>query len=309
MKVARWSTGGAVALWLAFGAAGLGCADNPPPSAQAPAAGGGEQGQLAGDAVDTDDSDSQDLKAHHRHHQGGFEHFVLLALETLGVTPEQQAQIDKIVADLHTKTQPVRDAQKSVLMALADGVGAGNVDKAKVDAAIAAIAAAAAQTHDAAADAMNQLHAVLRPEQRVALVDKVEAHWTMWKDANADEKAAVAERENGAHIALLAKEIGLTGEQVDKVKASFPSSLAAHAQEKGRFDPAEGDAHLKAFRAAFAAEAFDAKALATSAPVHSHMATWGVNRMARFYETLAPVLTPEQRPKVADKLRNYANKI
>jgi hypothetical protein len=31
--------------------------------------------------------------------------------------------------------------------------------------------------------------------------------------------------------------------------------------------------------------------------------------MARFYEALTPVLTPEQRTKVADKLREHANKM
>jgi hypothetical protein len=33
---------------------------------------------------------------------------------------------------------------------------------------------------------LNQLHAVLTPEQRAALVDKVEAHWTIWQNANSE---------------------------------------------------------------------------------------------------------------------------
>ena len=58
----------------------------------------------------------------------------------------------------------------------------------------------------------------------------------------------------------------------------------------------------------FTADAFDAKSLPQSG-AHEHMATWGVSRMARFYEALTPVLTPEQRTKVADKLREHANKV
>jgi Spy/CpxP family protein refolding chaperone len=302
-----WSGGVAVALWLAVGTAGVGCGDSQA-QPQTPTA-GGEQGQLASNtATEEDNEDSQDLKAHHRHHHGGFVHFVLLAIETIGITPEQQAQVDQIKAAMKAKMQPVRDAQKGVLLALADGVAAGTIDTGKVDAAIAGVTTAAGQVNGASADELNQLHAVLKPEQRAALVDKVEAHFMVWKESNGDEKAAEKEHETGGHIAHLAKELNLTPDQVEKLKASFASSLAAHAQAHGKFDPAEADARMKAFGAAFAADAFDAKSLPQSG-ASEHMATWGVSRMARFYEALTPVLTPEQRTKVADKLREHANKI
>lgn len=303
-----WSGGVVLGLWLAVGAGGLGCAEEQPP-AQSPAAGGAEQGQLASNvAVEEDTEDSQDLKAHHRHHHGGFVHFVLLSIETLGITPEQQARVDQIKASMKAKMQPVRDAQKGVLQALADGVAAGSIDTAKVDTAIAAVTVAAGQVNGAAADELNQLHAVLRPEQRAALVDKVEAHFLVWKESNGDEKAAAKEHEPGGHIAHLAKELSLTNDQVEKLRASFESSIKAHGEAHGKFDPAEADAHMRAFSAAFAADTFDAKSL-PAGPTHEHMATWGVSRMARFYEALVPVLTPEQRTKVADKLREHASKI
>jgi Spy/CpxP family protein refolding chaperone len=303
-----WSGGVALAMWLALGAGTIGCGDSQA-QPQTPTA-GGEQGQLASNsATEEDTEDSQDLKAHHRHHHGGFAHFVLLAIETIGITPEQQAQVDKIKAELHAKTQPVRDAQKAVLLALADGVAAGSIDTAKIDGAVAAVGTAAAQTHGATANELNELHAVLRPEQRAALVDKVEAHWLVWKESNGDEKAAAKEHEEGGHIAHVAKEFALTNDQVAKVKASFESSLTAHAQAHGTFNPAEAEAHMKAFGAAFAADTFDANTLSTAAAAHTSMATWGVSRMVRFYEALAPVLTPEQRTKVADKLREHANKM
>jgi Spy/CpxP family protein refolding chaperone len=302
-----WSGGVAVALWLAVGTAGVGCGDSQA-QPQTPAA-GGEQGQLASNTtVEEDNEDSQDLKAHHRHHHGGFVHFVLLAIETIGITPEQQAQVDQIKTAMKAKMQPVHDAQKAVLLALADGVAAGNIDTGKVDAAIAGVTTAAGQVNGASADELNQLHAVLKPEQRAALVDKVEAHFMVWKESNGDEKAAEKEHEVGGHIAHLAKELNLTNDQVEKLRASFASSLTAHTQAHGKFDPAEADARMKAFGAAFAADSFDAKSLAPSG-ASEHMATWGVSRMARFYEALTPVLTPEQRTKVADKLREHANKV
>jgi Spy/CpxP family protein refolding chaperone len=306
MNRAGCSSAVALTLWLAT-TGGLGCGSDQQP-AQAPTA-GGEQGQLAtGVATAEDDEDSQDLKAHHRHHHGGFVHFMLLGIETLGISPEQQTQVDKIKADLHAKMQPVHDAQKAVLLALADGVAAGNVDTAKVDAAVAAVGTAASQVHGATVDALNQLHAVLRPEQRTALVDKVEAHWSMWKEANGDEAAAAKEHEPGGHIAHLAKEISLTPDQVDKLRASFASSVAAQSQ-RAKFDPAEAEAHLKAFGTAFAADTFDAKSLATGTATNTHIASWGAARMARFYEALSPLLTPDQRTKVAAKLHAHADKM
>jgi Spy/CpxP family protein refolding chaperone len=300
-----WSGGVALAFLLAMGAGSTGCGSQQ--QAPAPPA-GGEQGQLAGNtAAEEDTEDSQDLKAHHRHHHGGFNHFVLLAIETVGITPEQQAQVDKIKADLKAKMQPVHDAQKTVLLALADGVAAGTIDTAKVDGTVAGVTAAASQVQGATAAELNALHAVLRPEQRAALVDKVEAHFMVWMESNGDQAAAAKEHEQGGHIAHLAKELTLTNDQVDKLKASFASSIAAHEQAHGKFDASVAEAHMKAFGAAFAADTFDAASLQTTA--HTSIPTWGVTRMVRFYEALTPVLTPEQRTKVADKLRAHASKM
>lgn len=303
MKPVKASVAVVIALSLALGAGALGCGSDQAAPQTPPQ--GGEQGQVATGTAPADDSqDAEDLEAHHRHHHGGLVHYVVLATETLGLAPDQQARVDAIKADLRAKMQPVRDAQKTLLLALADGVAAGNVDPAKVDPAIAGVGAAAAQVHDATKDALNQLHAVLRPEQRAALVDKVEAHWTLWKEANGDEKAAAHEHEPGGHIAHLAKEIGLTPDQVEKVRASFPQALTAQAQ-RARFDAAAAEAHVQAFGAAFRADAFDAGTLAAGGP-HNRIASWGAAREARFYGALAPVLTPEQRTKVADKLRAHA---
>jgi uncharacterized membrane protein len=300
-----WSSAAALAIAMALGSGAAGCgSDQAQP--QTPGA-GGEQGQLATGLVATeDDQDSQDLKAHHRHHHGGLVHYVLLSVDTLGLPAEEQAQVDKIKADLRARMQPVHDAQKAVLLALADGVSAGNIDAAKLDAAVANVTNAAGQVHGATKDALNQLHAALHADERAALVDKVEAHWALWKESNGDEKAAAREHEPGGHIAHLAKEIGLTNDQVEKVRAALPPAVAAQAQ-RAKFDPAAAEARVKAFGTAFASDTFDAGSLAPPAPPQAHMATWGVSRMVAFYQALTPVLTPEQRTKVAEKLRSHAS--
>jgi Spy/CpxP family protein refolding chaperone len=301
MNRSLWSAG-ALAGWISIGVAGVGCGG----STGAPPATGAEQGEgasPAGTVAQEDDETSADLKMHHRHHHhGGFAMFILMAADTVGVSPEQQAAVDKIKEDLHAKMGPALEVEKTLLNTLADGVAAGTIDTAKVDAEVVQIAVVAGQVHSATADAVNQLHAVLRPEQRAALVDKVEAQWMLWKNANGDE-ATEHEHEEGGRIAHIQKELGLSQDQVDKIKAGYTAQMAS---VQGKFDPAEADAHMKAFGSAFVGDQFDSKTLTTADATNAHMATWGATRMVRFYETVTPTLTPEQRTKLADMIRQHA---
>ncbi len=140
---------------------------------------------------DEDDEPTADLREHHRHHHhGGFAMFIAMSLDALGTTPDQTAAIAKIQADMRAKMQPARDAEKGVLTVLADGVAAGKVDKKKVDAAIGKVTAAAAGLHAAVADSLNELHGVLTPSQRTALIEKVEAHFDVWAGANSEDESA-----------------------------------------------------------------------------------------------------------------------
>jgi Spy/CpxP family protein refolding chaperone len=187
------------ALALPATAGAIGCGGGSPPPAQtataasdsaaaAPAPAPAPTSDIAAagptPAEGDEDESMADVKAHHRHHHhGGFAMFIAMSLDSLGTTPEQDAQIVKIRDDIHAKLMPAHDAEKNVLSVLADGIAAGRIDKAKVDAAIEKLSTASAGVHDAVADSLNQLHAVLTPEQRLALIDKVEAHFKVWHHA------------------------------------------------------------------------------------------------------------------------------
>ena len=77
--------------------------------------------------------------------------------------------------------------------------------------------------------------------------------------------------------------------------SSFPSKVAPRPSSVPISSPVR--AHV----------AFDAKKLAAATSEGPKLVAWGGQRMARFYEALTPVLTPDQRTKVADKLRQRGN--
>jgi Spy/CpxP family protein refolding chaperone len=270
---------------------GSGAATSPPASTVIPVATPEENDVSAG------------LSEHHRHHHhGGVTLLIALSIDTLGVSPEQRASVEKIRSELHARMEPARAAEQSLHLVLADGVAAGGIDHVKVDAALAQLAAAAGAVHDATTDALNQLHAVLTPLQRSTLVEKVEAHWQVWQRVNAEEQTdATGQPRKDGHLARLASEIGLTPAQVDKIRATLAGTTAP------RWDAQGVAAHLRAFGDAFRADAFDAKALTTGGGADMNLAAFGAARMARFYEVVDPVLTTDQRAALAAILREHAS--
>jgi len=245
---------------------------------------------------------------HHRHqHHGGMAALIGMSLKDLtDLTADQKTAIEKIKSDLHAKMEPVHQANLGVEMVLADGVAAGAVDRTKADAAIAQLTTAAAGLHDATADAINQLHGVLNATQRAALVDKLTAHWQKWKDAHGqDEQGSEPKPKEGGPLAHIQKALSLSDDQVAKIKASFADGVKAAGQTH---DHKEVEGHLQAFATAFKADTFDAKSLSTDNDANKHIASWGATRMARFFEAVAPVLTPDQRATLSAKIRERANK-
>jgi Spy/CpxP family protein refolding chaperone len=309
MNRMRWSVGVVLAALVLGSGAAVGCAES---NGQANAPGGAAGGALPADSVANPDNspEAAELRAMHRHtHARGFVGFIFMSLDTLGVSPEQEAQIQKIKADMAVKMKPAHEAEAGLLNVLADGVAAGTIDTAKVDAATAKIAEVSVQVDDITADELNKLHAVLQGPQRAALADKVEAHWLIWQKANAEEENHPNQEQEGGHIHHMAQLLGLSADQVAKVDASFTASMKAMSAARSKFDPKSAEEHLHTFIQAFASEQFDAKSLQSWDKADSSIASWGASRMVRMYEAMTPVLTPEQKTKLAGILRNHATKL
>jgi Spy/CpxP family protein refolding chaperone len=303
MRHIRWMGGTISGLVLVGGAGATPSASVTPPAASsAPAAAASEAAPSASALAASEAADeavNEDLRTYHRHHHhGGVAQFISMAIDTLGLDPAKKTAVEKIQTDLKAKMAPARDAEHDLMSTIADGIAAGKIDTAKVDAAVAKVATASAGIHTATMDAMTQLHDALAPAERAALVDKVKAHAEVWRKVNVDEKAGSTEK--GAHLAKLTALLSLTPDQVTKVTAA----LSADAPVTPQNDPKPVDAYVQAFATAFVADKFDPKTLAAPGTAAAgHTARHGGARAARFFEAIAPVLTPDQRTKLAAHVR------
>jgi Spy/CpxP family protein refolding chaperone len=239
---------------------------------------------------------------HRNQHHAGVMGLVMMSLKDLDLTADQQAAVEKIKTDLQTKMEPARAAGKDFAGALADGVAAGKIDRAKVDAAAAKVVAQAQAANDASLAALTQLHAALTPPQRAKLVDELQAHWEKWKEAHGKDEADDPQHRSG-HLLAMVRELNLSQDQAQKIKASFHDKMKAAPQDHAHKEVQD---HLQAFATAFKADTFDAKKLAGAKAATGHMARFGTTRIERFVEAATPVLNPDQRTKLAQLLREHA---
>ncbi len=277
------------AAWLVGLVAAAGCGahatNNPPPST----------------AATSDDDDVAALFEHHGyHHHGGVTLFIAMSLETLGVSPEQRAVVEKIRDGLYANMEGARKAEQALVMSLVEGLRASKFDSGKVDGALVKVTAAAAQVDTASADALNELHAALTPPQRAALVDKVEAHWAVWRRVNAEE-ASSGDR-GGIQLSALETDLALTPDQVAKINTALGDDMKSVPP----LDHERVSAHLRAFGAAFQAETFDAKTMTTGRAADEQLVRWGAVHLVHVIEGIGAVLTADQRSELAQMLNVHA---
>jgi len=286
-------TGLALAVGFGLSAAAATAAQTPSPATPRPAS--------TPSAAKAEDEAAAQVRQYHRHHhRGGITNFIALSLDTLGTDDAKSPIVEKLHGDLHTQMTPAREADHNLLLTLADGMAAGTMDRVKVDASIATLIAAANAEYAASLETLNELYAILSPAEREALVDKVRAHWEVWRETNHDEQ--VARRERGGRLAILTRELSIPPAQANKISAAVHTALAGLS---GKFDPKNVEAQVEAFAKAFTSDSFDAKSVTSNAD--AELASHGATRTALFYETVTPLLTTDQRTKLAEHLRQQAS--
>ena len=212
--------------------------------------------------------------------------------------------IDGIQADLEKLGDATKDAKAALDKDVADGVAAGKLDKSKVDADVKKLVAAADSTAAAAQEAVNKLHKTLDAAQRKKLVELVRAKG---KDHEEHMKAQMADHEKNEHGRMdkIAEHLGLTAEQKDKLKAKLEAGMKGE-MGKMKEHHAGMQKHMKALGDAFESDKFDAKKVGVGEHM-GEMAKMMANGRIRFVEAVLTVLTPEQRAKFAEHVKQHAD--
>ncbi len=225
-------------------------------------------------------------------------------LAQVGIKPEQKSTIDGIQADLEKLGDATKDAKAALDKDVADGVAAGKLDKSKVDADVKKLVAAADSTAAAAQEAVNKLHKTLDAAQRKKLVELVRAKG---KDHEEHMKAQMADHEKNEHGRMdkIAEHLGLTAEQKDKLKAKLEAGMKGE-MGKMKEHHAGMQKHMKALGDAFESDKFDAKKVGVGEHM-GEMAKMMANGRIRFVEAVLTVLTPEQRAKFAEHVKQHAD--
>lgn len=234
---------------------------------------------------------------HHLQHQGGVLLVIGMALDTLALPSNEQLRVARLQTALIARLQPVRQARWDALGVLADQLAAPKLDAAKVDEEIAKLATASAAAHDLAVEELDQLHALLTPAQRKLLVERLEAHQALWKQANSGGPDP---------IQAITDEIGLGPTQLEDVRNNLGEDTAQNTTKKATaapLDETDIQADLATFAKAFRADAFDAKTL-VDAPNRNTAAT-STTRVAHFCEAINATLSEEQRRNLVVLLREH----
>jgi hypothetical protein len=259
-----------------------------------------EAGPTLADALlGQDDAAAGELMELHAYRHHGLVRFVSLGLDTIGVPAERVSQIEALQRDLDAATAPARASERALLLALASGVEAGNVDPATVAPLLADFTRVSNQRVPTA-DALDRVHTTLLPAERAALADKVLAHWTLSRTANAMDD------EGRGRLARLRADLGMSAEQTERVRVSLhamPPLTDDASSIKLGFD---ADTRMQAFAAAFPAVRFDAKSLAAGDVADGRVASAEATRMVRLLEAATPTLTSPQRLQLAARLRDHA---
>lgn len=231
-------------------------------------------------------------------------------LSELELRADQKKTVDGILAELSQKSEPIRQARAEGAKELAKQVRAGQVDRAALEARRDAMAKAGEAMVPAFQDAANKLHAALDANQRAELVEKLREHRGRGHHAEGNHHGPGGQMGMMGPMGQMkemAERIGITEEQRGQIREAMKASWEKHREQKedmrAKFE--EGREKMRAFADAFVSDSFDAKKFEFPGPPGGMMRHGG-DRMVKFVETAMPILTPEQRAKLADEIEKRA---
>jgi Spy/CpxP family protein refolding chaperone len=261
----------------------------------------------------------------------------------IGLRPEQQSSFDGVKAELEKLRDSSKDARAQLQSDLADGAAAGKLDKAKIDADTKKLVAAEEASVKSLQDSINKLQKALDSEQRKKLVEawKAKAERMGEHGMGMGPGQGPGEHAKGPHeprehgkgpggheghhgsgapemgphgagphgagphdpVAKLGDELALSPEQREKLKTKLDALMKSH-QSDMKNHRAEMQKHFKALADAFQTDKFDAKRVGVGAKFGA-MAKMMTKHGVDFIEAVLSVLTPEQRSKFAEHVRQH----
>jgi Spy/CpxP family protein refolding chaperone len=226
------------------------------------------------------------------------------ALGEVALRPDQRTEIEKLAADAETRHAPLLDGKKQLMLAFADQVEKGAIDRAVLQSSLDKVMADVEKSRNDDRAAIAKLHDILDKQQRNDFVDALEKSF---KGKHGFREGEGPPGKAFGHMHKLAEDLNLTDDQKDKIKDVFKESW--HDMKKGNHGAwgrghgrHEGKHALEAFRE----DKLDLDKVAPPMDLKA-MANDGVDRVSKIASQILPILTPEQRKIAADKLREMAN--
>jgi Spy/CpxP family protein refolding chaperone len=252
----------------------------------------------------------------------GPDHLLRAALKELDLSDAQKTAIKGAIDGLHEGRGDHPKKDPAVFAALAEGVRAGSIDKAAIEAKIGKQADGIEEHRARLASALSTLHATLTKEQRRALVDAMAAKMEekgarkgnvegqKGDDDDHEGRGFKGDRGGwggkgmkGGPLGHMLRDLDLTAEQqaqIDKALEANRPDEADRADKKEAFEAMR--AERKAKLETFAADSFDAKAFLAGDAKKGMGPQAHLDRMVTSLAAIVPVLTPAQRTALADKL-------
>lgn len=239
------------------------------------------------------------------------------ALAQVPLRADQRTAIEQLAKDTETRMEPARKARGDLMLAIADQVQKGAIDRTALQPKIDAVAAAHQTAQPGNRAAFEKLHDLLTPEQRLAFVNAMQAEHHEHQGQGQGQGQGMMR----GRMQKWAADLGLSQDQQDQIKTKMQARWQAHfAGTVTGADPtnAAQDGHMmaeghkmheqyKAMLEAFKTDNFKMDQVAP-AQDHREMANGFAGHMLGMLETALPVLTPEQRTIAANKVREHATK-
>jgi Spy/CpxP family protein refolding chaperone len=232
------------------------------------------------------------------------------ALGDVELRADQRTELEKLAVAADARHAAMAAGKKDLMLALADQVEKGSIDRAALQPKIDRIVGDLEKARPEDNAALVRMHALLDANQRNAFVDALESRFKGKRHGKhggekgeAGEHAEQAGPMAGMHaMKQLADDLKLTDDQRSQIKDALKSGREGHSFREMRDRMGEGKKALESFRT----DTFDPNAAGPPPAELRARAAAGTGRVVGIAEKVLPILTPEQRKLAAEKLRTLA---